>query len=302
MLQTPATLQMIQDIKQGLIPVGKAVEADNATSAENDGNGDNIANTYAKQNGSYPGMSVGTAVSAADATHATDADNDGDGNNIASTYAKKGGRLIPLLYTSTGQCIALLPSGTYPDVLDMGFINGVASGATLPSGWNMGDFVTITAVNDLNVTVVNQHNGNIFGYTATGKYDVGDYYISNSSTSPAAKYGGSWTQLQGRFILASGDGYTLGSTGGSANTTISVNNLPAHSHIEQMCFEEYSTDNGVRNLGYRNGSSDGPNKYWNTAMPHGGSTAALSTQETGGGQSLSTIPQYRVANIWYRYA
>ena len=48
MLQTPATLQMIQDIRQGLIPVGKAVDANNATSADNDGEGNNIASTYAK--------------------------------------------------------------------------------------------------------------------------------------------------------------------------------------------------------------------------------------------------------------
>ena len=292
MLQTPATLQMIQDIKQGLIPVGKAVEADNATSAENDGNGDNIANTYAKQNESYPGMSVGTAVSAADATHATDADNDGEGNNIASTYAKKGGRLIPLLYTSTGQCIALLPSGTYPDVLDMGFINGVASGATLPSGWNMGDFVAITAVNDLNVTVVNQHNGNIFGHTATGKYDVGDYYISNSSTSPAAKYGGSWTQLQGRFILGAGSGYTQGSTGGESEVAITYNQMPSHQH------QVIDGDTGVL-IGLGTGAQvDGITiGSWNTTNNVGKLTF---TTHVGGNQAHNNMPPYRVAYIWYR--
>lgn len=285
MLQTPATLQMIQDIKQGLIPVGKAVEADNATNAANDGNGDNIANNYAKQNGSYPGMSVGTASSAA---HATDADNDGEGNNIASTYAKKGGRLIPLLYTSTGQCIALLPSGAYPDVLDMGFINGVASGATLPSGWNMGDFVAITAVNDLNVTVVNQHNGNIFGYTATGKYDVGDYYISNSSTSPAAKYGGSWTMLQGRFILGAGMGYVLGATGGEANVTLTIPQMPSHVH-QAVGYNEANPEGSGNFLALGRRTSDSPNVELQNAI-----------NPTGGGQPHNNMPPYRVAYIWYR--
>lgn len=289
MLQTPATLQMIQDIKQGLISVGKAVEADNATSAENDGNGDNIANAYAKQNGSYPGMSVGTASSA---THATDADNDGDGNNIAATYAKKGGRLIPLLYTSTGQCIALLPSGTYPDVLDMGFINGVASGATLPSGWNMGDFVAITAVNDLNVTVVNQHNGNIFGHTATGKYDVGDYYISNSSTSPAAKYGGSWTQLQGRFILGAGMGYVLGATGGEANVILTTDQMPNHDHGvidgDTRTTVGFSFGAGIPGVEIQS---------WSNVDNVG---KVIFTDAKGGNQSHNNMPPYRVAYIWYR--
>lgn len=244
MLQTPATLQMIQDIKQGLIPVGKAVKANNATSA----------------------------------------DNDGKGNNIASTYAKKGGRLIPLLYTSTGQCIALFPSGTYPDVLDMGFINGVASGATLPSGWNMGDFVAITAVNDLNVTVVNQHNGNIFGYTATGKYDVGDYYISNSSTSPAAKYGGSWTQLQGRFILGAGMGYVLGATGGEANVTMTENQMPSHRH---------NFETAMQSWGHLR--QDGDQKIWIL-----GTENQQQLTYTGGNQPHNNMPPYRVAYIWYR--
>lgn len=300
MLQTPATLQMIQDIKQGLIPVGKAVEADNATNAANDGNGDNIANTYAKQNGSYSDMSVGTASSAA---HATDADNDGDGNNIASTYAKKGGRLIPLLYTSTGQCIALLPSDTYPDVLDMGFINGVASGATLPSGWNMGDFVAITAVNDLNVTVVNQHNGNIFGYTATGKYDVGDYYISNSSTSPAAKYGGSWTRLQGRFILGAGSGYTQGSTGGETSVTLTTDQMPNHNHTRQdLVYDQSYAESqllSARTVYWTFGSQCNI-AYDQQTMEHVAMFNGGSTGYAGNGASHNNMPPYRVAYIWYR--
>lgn len=50
MLQTPATLKMIQDLRQGIVPVGKAVEAinaTNATKATQDSDGNDIIDTYA---------------------------------------------------------------------------------------------------------------------------------------------------------------------------------------------------------------------------------------------------------------
>lgn len=280
MLQTPATLQMIQDIKQGLIPVGKAVDADNATNAANDGNGDNIANTYAKQNGSYPGMSVGTAVSAADATHATDADNDGEGNNISSTYAKKGGRLIPVVYDSpAGRPL----SGYNSEEVAVGDIALVidTDDESIPIG-ALREITGFILVNNFLCFELSSENlGNILG--PEEKYDVGDYYISNSSTSPAAKYGGSWTRLQGRFILGAGSGYTQGSTGGEANVTLTVSQIPSHTHVVRgglNCVQGSNT----RELG----DSTTPNRN------------DVQTESTGGGQPHNNMPPYRAAYIWYR--
>lgn len=42
-------------------------------------------------------------------------------------------------------------------------------------------------------------------------YPVGAFYISNSSTSPASLFGGSWTQVTGRYLYAA----TWAGTGGS---------------------------------------------------------------------------------------
>ena len=47
-------------------------------------------------------------------------------------------------------------------------------------------------------------------------YPVGCIYQSASSTSPASFLGGTWEQIKDRFILAAGDTYAAGSTGGSA--------------------------------------------------------------------------------------
>ena len=51
-------------------------------------------------------------------------------------------------------------------------------------------------------------------------YPVGSIYISTNSTSPSTLFGGTWEQIKDTFLLASGDSYENGSTGGSADAVI----------------------------------------------------------------------------------
>lgn len=66
-------------------------------------------------------------------------------------------------------------------------------------------------------------------------YPVGAYYISSVDTSPAILFGGTWEQVQDKFILAAGSTYTAGTlvnpaTGGSATKSLTVQNIPSHTH------------------------------------------------------------------------
>ena len=61
-------------------------------------------------------------------------------------------------------------------------------------------------------------------------YPVGSIYWSSNNTNPGTLFGGTWTQIKDRFILAAGDSYTNGATGGAATVTLSVSNMPSHSH------------------------------------------------------------------------
>lgn len=47
-------------------------------------------------------------------------------------------------------------------------------------------------------------------------YPVGSIYMSVNSVSPQILFGGTWTQLENKFLLGAGTEYTAGSTGGSA--------------------------------------------------------------------------------------
>ena len=61
-------------------------------------------------------------------------------------------------------------------------------------------------------------------------YPVGSLYWSSKPTNPATLFGGTWKQIKDKFVLAAGDTYTNGATGGNANTTLTVDNLPSHTH------------------------------------------------------------------------
>lgn len=57
-------------------------------------------------------------------------------------------------------------------------------------------------------------------------HPVGSLYMSASPTSPAELFGGTWEQIKDMFILAAGDTYAAGSTGGEAAHTLTENELP----------------------------------------------------------------------------
>ena len=55
-------------------------------------------------------------------------------------------------------------------------------------------------------------------------------YWTSDPRNPGDVYGGTWKQIKDRFILAAGDTYTNGATGGNATTTLAEENLPSHTH------------------------------------------------------------------------
>lgn len=63
-------------------------------------------------------------------------------------------------------------------------------------------------------------------------YPVGSIYMSVNSTDPSGLFGGGWTRLKDRFLLAAGDTYAVNSTGGSATHTLTTSEMPSHSHTK----------------------------------------------------------------------
>lgn len=57
-------------------------------------------------------------------------------------------------------------------------------------------------------------------------HPVGCVYMSLDSTSPEVLFGGTWEQIEDRFLLAAGSTYAAGSTGGEANHNLTMDELP----------------------------------------------------------------------------
>ena len=61
-------------------------------------------------------------------------------------------------------------------------------------------------------------------------YPIGSLYWSKNSTDPSTLFGGTWTRVKDKFILAAGDTYGVGATGGAATVKLTTNQIPSHSH------------------------------------------------------------------------
>lgn len=136
-------------------------------------------------------------------------------------------------------------------------------------------------------------------------YPVGSIYISTNSTSPATLFGGSWSQIQGQFLLASSSTYAAGSTGGEATHTLNVNELPAHAHSvnQQYLHRLDSNDNNFANYAAA-GSLGG----WGlgTTTNNKGTTRlgipAFNTNNAGSTAAHNNMPPYLSVYMWKRTA
>ena len=61
-------------------------------------------------------------------------------------------------------------------------------------------------------------------------WPVGSIYLSASEISPETLFGGTWQRVKDRFLLAAGDVYAPGETGGEAQHTLTKAEMPAHTH------------------------------------------------------------------------
>jgi microcystin-dependent protein len=96
------------------------------------------------------------------------------------------------------------------------------------------------AINGLNTRVTPIEKGGTGATTAADAcknlgifdmiYPVGSLYWSKNPTNPGTLFGGTWTQIKDKFILAAGDTYTAGATGGEAKHQLTADEMPSHGH------------------------------------------------------------------------
>lgn len=121
-------------------------------------------------------------------------------------------------------------------------------------------------------------------------YPVGSVYISYSTTSPATRFGGTWSAITGFPWLHSST--TPGTTGGEETHTLSVSEMPSHSH--------QGDDGGQWNIEVAPNAEGGyiAHPGWATNGPW----TENSKTWIGGSQSHNNLPPYYVLRGWRRTA
>lgn len=136
--------------------------------------------------------------------------------------------------------------------------------------------------------------GQLFFQTATNLvldmvYPVGSIYMSVNATSPSTLFGGTWEQIQDRFLLAAGNSYSAGATGGEATHTLTKDEMPSHNH--------YAAINGGTDSYGQNRTTIG--SFANKAQGYSDSSTIFAT---GGGNAHNNMPPYLAVYMWKRTA
>lgn len=222
-----------------------------------------------------------------------------------------------------------------PNTLAIVTSNGGTTGSTEPSWTAAG-----TTITDGSITYdIRPHlltSSDIMADILLAAHPVGSYYWSKSSTSPHDLFGGTWEQVKDKFIYAAGT-KGVGSTGGSENVTLTINQIPTHKHsasadtqgghghgasadtqgghshtfsnakLDTNNLLSFTGEAGVGEYGSSGSntgttSSAGAHSHAITVSPAGSHSHNITVGDNGGGQAHENMPPYIVAYCWCRTA
>lgn len=141
-------------------------------------------------------------------------------------------------------------------------------------------------VSGTNIKTINGQS--VLGSGDIQSYPVGSIYLSTSSTSPSSLFGGTWEQIKDVFLLAAGNTYTAGSTGGEATHALTIDEMPRHSHnYLGTVAAQPSESTYAETVGYGSSATAG---------------TSLTPRYAGEGAAHNNMPPYIAVYIWKRIA
>lgn len=135
-------------------------------------------------------------------------------------------------------------------------------------------------------------------------YPIGSIYRSVKSTDPSELFGGTWQQIKDVFMMAAGDKYAAGSTGGEAEHELTQAEIPNYyiGDIAAPVPEKHANwgNNGVyaSNMGAISSNKQGITGN-NTFS---GIQWSWRVESNGGGQAHNNLPPYLAVYTWVRVA
>ena len=154
---------------------------------------------------------------------------------------------------------------------------------------------------------------------------IGSIVIRTDNINPSTIYGGTWEQIEDTFLLACGSRYNNGATGGEFTHTLTVEEMPSHTHTFTGTAHSHGLNEHTHTIpAHAHGLNSHTHTYAKPNSPTGaasGNTAnsseltsgkasgntANATQggtnsNTGGGQAFNITPKYLAVYVWKRIA
>ena len=116
-------------------------------------------------------------------------------------------------------------------------------------------------------------------------FPIGYVYISVNNTNPGTIFGGTWEQIKDTFLLAWGDTYANGTTGGESEVKLTVDQMPSHNHSYTRSRLFFSDPGGQNAIAYNNNI---------------GQAIGAATHSAGGNKPHNNMPPYLAVYIWKR--
>lgn len=128
-------------------------------------------------------------------------------------------------------------------------------------------------------------------YILDNVYPVGSIYMSVNSTNPKNLFGGTWEQIQGKFLFGMNSNYPAGSTGGEITHKLTTDEMPTHAHY-MASGNSGAPDTWTPDVGsYLVDSVTNDKHTW---------WAQIGMNEAGGGAAHNNMPPYLSVYIWKR--
>ena len=129
-------------------------------------------------------------------------------------------------------------------------------------------------------------------------YPIGSIYISEKNTSPETLFGGTWVQIEDTFLLSAGDTYSAGSSGGEASHTLTIAEMPAHTHNFAQGGSAFVIGSNTNHdhLTLNSGFYSMENGGW--FYDHRKNLSSIAS--TGNSQAHNNMPPYYTVYMWKR--
>ena len=154
--------------------------------------------------------------------------------------------------------------------------------------------------------------GSIMDTIRNTLFPVGTIYQSTSPHSPQDLFGGTWSALEGKFLIGVSSLYSAGATGGTATVTLTAaqSGRPAftldsagahrHTHVWKNGALAQATSGSNTQRIYNSGGSDGSHVYyWDNNSAHSHAHTADAIDATS---AHNNMPPYKAIYMWVRTA